>query len=154
MVSLSDLTLDQFVDAVGQDRPAPGCGGAAAVSLALGAACARKALVISARRKGGAPRLIEAAERCRVISVAAMAEVQRDADNFQALLRERPRTQRPALVLEGDAEVLLALAAELRVLLGRHASAIHRDLAADAAAALALAEAFERIQSLNLAGLI
>ena len=58
------------------------------------------------------------------------------------------------LTLEGDAEVLVALASELQALLGRHAVAIDTDLAADAAAALALTEAFEQIQTRNLADLI
>lgn len=150
MTSFSDLTVAQFVEAVGQDRPAPGCGGAAAVTLAMAAACARKAFVISARHRGGDAELQAAAERCRGLSEAAVKAVQRDADNFQALLKAPPGAAEPALVLEGDGEVLMALAAELRALVARHADAIVKELAGDADAALALAGAFERIETRNL----
>ena len=61
MPSLSELTLSRFVEAVSEDRPSPGCGGAAAVSLALAAACAGKAFRISARRLGGEAELEAAA---------------------------------------------------------------------------------------------
>jgi len=152
--ALSDLTLARFVEAVGEDRPSPGCGGAAAVALALAAACARKAFTISARHHGHDPELSAAAERCRVLSEAALVGVQRDAANFEALLkapREDPEAPNgPALALEGDAQVLIALADELRALVARHAPAIDAHLAGDAAAALALAAAFERIQTRNL----
>ena len=150
MRSLSELTLAGFVDAVGQDRPSPGCGGAAAVSLALGAACARKAFAISARHQGGEAELEAAAERCRILSEAAIVGVQRDAVNFEALLKGPRGTDQPALALEGDAQVLIALATELRALVERHADAIDARLAGDAAAALALADAFEQIQTRNL----
>jgi formiminotetrahydrofolate cyclodeaminase len=149
MTSLSELSLARFVQAVGEDRPSPGCGGAAAVSLALAAACARKAFGISARRHGGEAELEAAAERCRVLSEAAIVGVQRDAANFETLLKTHGADE-PALALEGDAQVLIAMAAELRALVERHAHAIDAHLVGDAAAALALTEAFERIETRNL----
>jgi D-arabinose 1-dehydrogenase-like Zn-dependent alcohol dehydrogenase len=153
MTQLLALTLAEFVDAVGQDQPVPGCGGAGAVALALGAACARKAFVISARRRGGDSALEAAAERCRVISEAAVQDVQRDADEFRALLKAGPADQAPLFTLETDGQVYLALAAELRVLLERHADEIDHRLSGDAVAALTLTQSFERIQSHNLAEL-
>jgi len=153
MTPLLALNLAEFVDAVGQDQPVPGCGGAAAVSLALAAACARKALLISARKRGGDAALEAAAERCQVISKAAVEDVQRDADEFRALLKAGPADQAPLVALETDGQAYLALAAELRGLLERHADKIHPELVGDAVAALALAGAFERIQSHNLAAL-
>src|ERR1700748_2422503 len=146
MASFADLTVAQFVEAVGQDHPAPGCGGAGAASLAMAAACARKAFVISARHRGGDADLQAAAERCRILSEAAVKAVQRDADNFQALLKAPPGADGPALALEGDSEALLAMAAELRDLVARHAHAIAKGMAGDAEAAPALADAFERIE--------
>jgi hypothetical protein len=153
MTELLTLTLAEFVDAVGQDQPVPGCGGAAAVALALGAACARKAFVISARRRGGDAALEAAAERCRVISQAAVEDVQRDADEFRALLKAGPSDPEPLMALETDGELYLALAAELRALIGRHADEIDHRMSGDAVAALALTEAFEQIQAHNLAEL-
>jgi hypothetical protein len=150
MPSLSELTLSRFVEAVSEDRPSPGCGGAAAVSLALAAACAGKAFRISARRLGGEAELEAAAERCRVLSEAALVGVQRDAANFEALLKAPRGVDEPALALEGDGQVLIALATELRALVERLAPAIDHSLAGDADAALALADAFERIQTRNL----
>jgi formiminotetrahydrofolate cyclodeaminase len=153
MTQLLALTLAEFVDAVGQDRPVPGCGGAAAVALALGAACARKALIISARSHGGDAALEAAAERCRVIAEAAVQDVQRDADEFRALLKAAPADKAPLFALETDGQVYLALAAELRALLERNADKIDPRLSGDAVAALALTEAFEQIQAHNLAEL-
>jgi len=150
MTTLPELTLARFVEAVGEDRPAPGCGGAAAVSLALAAACARKAFTISARRHGGQAELEAAAERCRVLSQAAILGVQRDANHFEAFLKAHGRDDEPARALEGDAQVLIALAAEIRALIARHGHAVDAHLAGDAAAALALADAFEQIQTRNL----
>jgi hypothetical protein len=153
MTQLIALTLAEFVDAVGQDQPVPGCGGAAAVALALGAACARKAFIISARRRGGDGALEAAADRCRVISRAAVQDVQRDADAFRALLKAGPSDPEPLMALQTDGQVYLALAAELRALLGRHSGEIDHRLSGDAVAALALTEAFEQIQSHNLSQL-
>lgn len=150
MTSLPELTLARFVEAVGEDRPSPGCGGAAAVALALAASCARKAFIISARRHGGHAELEAAADRCRVLSQAAIVGVQRDASNFEALLKAHGEEQEPALALEGDAQVLIALAAEIRALVERHGHAVDAHLAGDAMAALALTNAFERIQTHNL----
>jgi hypothetical protein len=150
MQPLSELSLAKFVEAVGEDHPSPGCGGAAAVSLALAAACARKAFAISARHRPEAMELQAAAERCRVLSEAALMGVQRDAANFEAFLKAHHQLQEPALTLEGDAQVLIALSTELRALVERHAHAIAPHLAGDAAAALALADAFERIETRNL----
>jgi formiminotetrahydrofolate cyclodeaminase len=150
MACFFDLTLAQFVDAIGQDRPAPGCGGAAALALAMAAACARKAFVISARRRGGDAELQAAGERCRVLSEAAVTGVQRDGENFKALLKAPHGADGPAQALEGDAEVLLSLAAELRAMVERHSQAVVADLAGDLAAALALTDAFERIETGNL----
>jgi formiminotetrahydrofolate cyclodeaminase len=153
MTQLLALTLAEFVDAVGRDQPVPGCGGAAAVALALGAACARKAFIISARKRGGDPALEAAAERCRVISQEAVQDVQRDADEFRALLKAGPADEAALFALRTDGQLYLALAAELRGLMERHADQIHPELAGDAVAAVALTEAFERIQSHNLSEL-
>jgi hypothetical protein len=150
MPQLADLTVAEFVEAVGKDQPAPGCGGAAALGLALAAACARKVLAISARRHGGVASLAEAAERCRIIAEAALQGAQRDADNFRALLAAAGREDGPASRLEGDAQVLIGLAAELRQMLEDYADGIAPNVEADAAAALTLIEAFERIEMRNV----
>ena len=54
------------------------------------------------------------------------------------------------MILEGDAQVMIAMAAELRALVAQHAEALEPHLVGDAAAALALAGAFEKIQAHNL----
>lgn len=153
MTSLSDFTLSGFIAAVAADQPSPGCGGAAAVGLALAAACACKAFRVSARRQGGAAALEGAAERCAILWEAALAGAQRDAINFEAMLKAGPQDCEPKQTLEGDGQVLLAMASELRDLVERHGEAIDQPLFADAEASLALIEAFERIQARNLAAL-
>ena len=82
-----------------------------------------------------------------------MQDVQRDADEFRALLKSGPADNTALFALRTDGQIYLALAAELRALLQQHGERIHPDMAGDAVAALALAEAFERIQSHNLAEL-
>ena len=92
------------------------------------------------------------AERCSTLSRAAILAVQRDAINFEALLKAHGHDQLPAMALEGDAQVLTAIAAEIRKLVGRHRRAVDAHLVGDIDAALALVGAFEQIQTENLLG--
>jgi hypothetical protein len=84
---------------------------------------------------------------------AALAGAQRDAANFEAMLKAGPQDCELKQTLEGDAQVLLAMASELRDLVEPHGEAIDQPLFADAQASLVLIEAFERIQARSLVAL-
>ncbi len=148
---ISDQPLGAFVDAVARDQPAPGAGSAAAVCLALAAACAAKAFRISARHEDDAG-LAAAADRAEALARAALADGQRDIDDFTALL-ESGGDPGPERALQADGEALLAHVAELRALVEAHRAAVIPVMAGDVTAALALTAAAERVVKRNLAEL-
>ncbi len=152
MTLLCDQPLGAMVDAMAADRPAPGAGSAAAVCLAMAAACAAKAFRISARHAGDAPALCAAGDRAAALARDALADGQRDIDDFTALLHA-PGDPAPERALQADGEALLALAAELRALVETHRTAVIPTLAGDMVAALALGGAAERVARRNLAEL-
>jgi hypothetical protein len=152
VAELADMTLAAFVVAMGEDRPAPGAGSAAGAALAMGAACAAKAFRISARHTGD-EALALAAGRAEALALAALADGQRDIEDFTALLHAPHGDPIPARALHADGEALLATAADLRALVEAHRRAVVETMAGDIVAALALAQAAERVQRRNLAEL-
>lgn len=151
--SPSVQTLTDFIAALGEDHPTPGCGSAGAMALALAAGCARKALLISARHRDGDSVLLEAAERCGAIGHIALAGVAADAEHFADFIQTQGRDAKAVRNLCSDADALLDAAAELTRLLAANAAVIDPALAADAGAAEALAEAARSIIRRNVAEL-
>ena len=141
-------TVAQFLAAVAADQPAPGAGAAAGVVLALGAACACKALRISGRR-GEDGDLAAAADRAEKLASRAIAVAQGDCDDFPVILKA-PQDGRALHRLQEDGEAALRVSRELRTILEAYAESVAPDLTGDFAAALHLLDAAERIIARNL----
>lgn len=146
MAGLADMTLATFIAATGEDRPALGAGSTAGAALAMGAACAAKAFRISARHRADAA-LAAAADKADGLARDALTVAQKDADDFTAQLHGGSAGH----ALRADGEALLTLVQALRALVAAHHDAVIPSLAGDLSAALALADAAQRIQRRNLA---
>lgn len=175
------LELGRFLDLLASPEPAPSGGGAAALSVALGAALCTMTARLSARRLGAeeAAALTTEAER---LSAAAASLIQADADSYQGVLEARRRlasggpqqqadvsSQRPAAADSQRGDVARALSAasavpvqiaELGVATARMAAGLavagNPNLRGDAIAGAQLAGAGARaaaaLVAINLAG--
>lgn len=81
--SYLDLPVGRFLDALSADRPDPGGGSAAAVTVALGAGLCEMAARLSADRLADAAELAVAAQRLRS---AAAPLAQADAESYRGVL--------------------------------------------------------------------
>jgi formiminotetrahydrofolate cyclodeaminase len=84
---LPELTVEALIESIASRRISPGAGSAAAVVLALGAACARKAALVSLKHRPDDERLQQAARTCESIACEALSGAEEDAREFERLMR-------------------------------------------------------------------
>ena len=167
MSSLEDLPswpVRQLVDAIGSTDHAPGDGAAGGVTIALAAACALKAIVITLKHAPDDADLEARAARLQRIAEAALDGAAGDAVAFAALIdaHQLPKDSasdsaaREAAIRERTARItrvgveLRALAIEVRSIAEAVRPAITPTMANDIGAAIVLATAGEKIQDDNI----
>jgi methenyltetrahydrofolate cyclohydrolase len=161
-VTYLDLPVSRFLDLLAGAEPAPSGGGAAALSVSLGAALC----VMSARlgtRQLPAEETGPLIEDLSRIVTAAAALIQSDADSYQEVIAARRRAAGPgpvAAALSAAADVpmeIVELAVPVTRAAARLAEAGHPNLRGDAIAGALLAEAGARaaavLVGINLAGM-
>jgi methenyltetrahydrofolate cyclohydrolase len=150
---IATLSLDELISELASTNPSPGCGAAAAVTLALAAGCVAKAAAISLHHQSdqhdpGAADLREACSEALRLARRALAGAQEDADRFEALLKkDTPRASEQ--LRETDAD-LLAQCRSLEACIDRIEKRVKPNVAGDLAAARELAGAAARVHRLNL----
>ena len=151
LIPVRTQTAPALVEQIARDQPAPGCGAAAGVALSLGAACAAKAFIISARKRSDDPLLRTAASQAKAMADAALDLSQRDGEDFEALLRDDAAAAERAL--QTDARALLDLCGQLERLIGANRAGVEAAMEGDIEAAGALTEACRSIVRRNLSEL-
>lgn len=146
---LAESSVEALIESIASRRIAPGAGSAAAVVLALGAACARKAALVSLKHRPDDERLLQAAQTCESIAREALSGAEEDAREFERLLRSRDKAAAAAQLLElghrleRRSEELLRLAARIRPL-------VIKPVIADLDACEAFARAAKQVEVRNL----
>src|SRR5262245_55193159 len=103
-ISVGEMRVTELVEAIRENRPAPGAGATGAVALALAAACAGKAVAISLRHKADerkhaeASKLVAAREGFEEIARRALSNADADAEDFSAFMRSRNASMAERLV--------------------------------------------------------
>ena len=146
--NLADRPLGEVIDSVASEDISPGAGAAGAVALALGAACAGKAVAITLKRRPDDAVLRRARDRLASISHRALRGAEIDASRFDDFVRTKDAEAAERLVDSG--EWLRRLATDLDDALREIEDRIDPVVANDVTAAGALARAFVSIQSMNL----
>ena len=167
MSKLEDLPswpVRRLVDSIGSTAHAPGDGAAGGVVIALAAACARKAILITLTHGPDEADLGPKAERLGRIAEAALGGATGDALAFAALIAayQLPKdsaaaaAEREAAIRDRATETaqvgadLRALAIEVRSIAEAARPAISPIMANDITAAIVLARAGEQIQADNI----
>jgi hypothetical protein len=145
--SIGDLRVKDLIASIDSDRVAPGAGAAGAVTLALAAACAGKAIAISLKHHPAEIALQRALECCTEIARHALADADRDAEAFKSFIRARNAAAAARLVDTGE-ELARWIDALSAVIDGVEAQIVP-GVAGDIAAARALARAARSIQARN-----
>jgi hypothetical protein len=145
--SIANLRVEELLAAIGSAHVSPGAGAAGAVTLALAAACANKAIAISLKHTPGDAELQDAHAAITKIGAFALAGADRDAEAFEEFIRARGPGTTAALLREGNElgrliQAFLHITCELK-------AAIEPSMAGDLVAAKALADAAHVIQSSN-----
>jgi hypothetical protein len=143
--SIAEQSLREFVKAIASNEPAPGSGAAAGAALAIGVACARKAVAITMAHGTQSP-LDDAACQLSDMADQALRLGDRDADCFRALIGH---DENAAEKLVDTGLQLLDLAARAQdCIMGIHVDPVMRN---DLFAAHALIECAVMIVRANLA---
>ena len=165
MERLIASTLSGFLDDVASTQPSPGSGAAGAMALAIGIACARKAVRITAGHHPAEDLFARADERLEAISRAACHGAERDACHFAQMIAavqrahddEADQIARAGLIRASAVELvevgrdLIAFGDEARQILLEIRDRLDPVMSNDVNAALSLIEANRRIQSDNVA---
>src|SRR5687768_14637314 len=85
--NLGESRLIDVVNAIASAQISPGAGAAGAVTLALAAACAGKAVAISLKHRESDVTLLRARQVLDDIAHIALAGADEDASRFEALVR-------------------------------------------------------------------
>ena len=164
MERLADLAVSAFLTRVASTAPTPGAGPVGALALAMGVACALKAVAITAKHHAQPdPDLSYAADRLSAISEAALQGADSDAETFgdliaslrlpQAAAQERKdrdaAIQAAAAAVVEVAERLIRLSHEAASLVVGIKDRIDPVMAGDVNTALRLIEANRLIQTDN-----
>lgn len=141
---LQPLSLGEVLDDIGSSRPSSGAGVAAGVALALGIACAQKAVAVTLKHRAD-DRLAEAAARLQTLRERALELARLDAVLFESYLRHQAAEDAARLVTAAEAFQQLSqdVAHELQGLEGR----IDDCVAGDITAARALVQASRAIEA-------
>jgi hypothetical protein len=144
--SLPGLTIAAFLEGVASTEPAPGAGSAGGVALAMGIACARKAIAVTLRHHPDQERLTGLGTRLAGLSDQALAGADADATAFRAYIHAAPEEHAGLLdTLIAVDECLIAVGDEARSLLIAVQTDIYPSMAGDVAAGLALIAAARTI---------
>lgn len=146
--ALSDGRLADVLEAIASQAVSPGAGAAAAMTLALAAACGGKAISISRKHRAIDTDLIRLQSELDWIRSAALQGAQEDAARFEELLRHKSMDNARRLVRTG--EYLQALAERLMIALGARESLVEPQVVGDVHAARELCAAFRVVQAENL----
>lgn len=144
----SDDSMNRFLQKLAGESGAPGAGAAGAVALALGAACACKAAVLTAKRAPDDEVLRGAADELQATIQRALELGAEDGRCLEAHLAERSDATTAAMERCGQA--LLALAARIDAVVTQLQGHVGGSLAADLVAATALVAAGRVVQNRNL----
>jgi hypothetical protein len=145
--SIGDLRVKDLIASIGSNHVAPGAGAAGAVTLALAAACAGKAISISVKHHPDEIALQRALECCTEIARHALSDADRDAEAFKSFIRARSAAAAARLVDAG--EELAHWIDALSAIIDEVETAIEPIVAGDLIAARALAVAARSIQARN-----
>lgn len=144
----ADRALAEFIAELGSTKPSPGCGAAAAVTLALAAGCVAKAAAISLHHEPDASDLREACSEAMRLANRSLKGAQEDARRFEAFLKEETSTATERL-RETDAD-LLSQCRVLESVIDRIEDRVQSNVSGDLVAARELAAAAARVHRLNL----
>ena len=145
MPGFAERTLGDVLAALASDAASPGSGTAAAVTMALSAACAGKALAISRKHRPPEEYLQRAERRLAAIVRRSLGQADTDAKLFDEFIHHRNANSAAELVC-ADASSQ-DLATELASLLDAIAEAVHPVVQGDIAAARALLVAVHTIEA-------
>jgi hypothetical protein len=145
--SMADLRISDFVESISSDKISPGAGAAGAVALALGAACATKAVSISLKHSPHDARLSMALLRLEKVRSFALQGADLDSNAFADFVRHRSVAGATELVETGEAmghliDALFAIIADMEPY-------VRSSMVGDLIAAKSLAVAARTIQSAN-----
>lgn len=156
-VALADQQIAAFLADIASTEPAPGAGSAAGVALALGLACARKAIVLTLRHHPDASALAAFGTHLDGLSDQAIAGAEADMRCFTAYIEavrrpkddpERASGERDALAdLVAVGENLIAIGDEARRKLLEVKADVYPATINDVAAALALIAAARAVHA-------
>lgn len=140
---LQPLSLGEVLDDIGSARPSSGAGVAAGVALALGIACAQKAVSVTLKHRDD-DRLADAVTRLQALRERALEQARLDAVLFESYLRHQAPEDAARLVTTAEAFQQLSqeVAKELQGLDGRIDDCVDGDITA-ARALLQAARAIE-----------
>ena len=147
MESIADQSLGALASAIASREPSPGAGVAAAATLALGIACARKAAAITLKHDPDRRGLAAADARLEERQQAALRLADIDARCFLATIRHDEAAA--SRLIEGDEE-LLACAAEAQQDVSALSALVDTSMRNDVVAARTLIEAATTIVRANL----
>ena len=147
--NIARMRVAQLIEAIGGTQVSPGAGAAGAVTLALAAACAAKAVTISMKHQPEHSGLRRSREALESIARFALAGADRDAEAFAAFIKEHSLGAVAQLIREEDRIArLIEVVSAVVVQVEPHTEP---NMAGDLIAARALLEAARRIQSTNSA---
>jgi hypothetical protein len=144
---MADLRISEFVESISSDKISPGAGAAGAVALALGAACAQKAVSISLKHSPHDPRLAMALAGLEKVRSFALQDADADSQAFADFIRHKSASGATELVETGEAMAHLIDA--LLTIIGDVEPHVSSSMKGDLIAAKALAAAARTIQSTN-----
>ncbi|MET0291183.1 MAG: cyclodeaminase/cyclohydrolase family protein, partial [Steroidobacteraceae bacterium] len=131
---LRPLTVETVLDAISSERPSSGAGVAAGMALALGIACAQKAIAVTLKHRDDV-QLSSAADRLRTLRGRSLEQARLDAALFERYLRSKDPQDVDKLVAAAEQFQHLAreTAREFAALEGKVIDSVIGDLtAADA----------------------
>jgi hypothetical protein len=145
--SLSDLRITELVDLISSSRISPGAGAAGGVALALGAACAAKAVEISLKHSPHDAHLAAGLPRLQKVRGFALQGADIDSQAFADFITHRSASGATELVDTGEA--MAHLIAALFTIIKDVEPYVRSSMAGDLLAAKSLATAARTIQSAN-----
>lgn len=155
MSSIADEPIGTFLSHIASIEPSPGAGAASGVALAIAAALARKAVLMTLKHREDAG-LSRADARLSAIGEAALALADEDAARFAAMLSakqegpvEADRAEAEAEGLEDLASRMLALCDEIAEIVQDARLLINANMMNDLTAALSLSTSAAAIQRAN-----
>ncbi len=144
---LGAMPIDALVAKLGSDAITPGAGAAGAIVLALAAACASKAIAITAKHRALPAALVDAARSIEELRGAALHGADEDVERFRTYLLHRDAETADEL-RESD-RTLLELCDSLKEIVDRISADVHDVVAGDISAARVLTQAAAAIHLRN-----